>query len=173
LDIPRILAFAERMQKFTEKSTKNSLIPTQRIALEADGRSDDVLELAENELQIFLNSVEPVDEQEPGHKPGTDGAIDGFMENHVDPLGDGGSKTFDLGEVEEWVTFAGAELRASVKGKQPSLRFPLPPGLSQVRIRVLDINHNGKLDFIVLGHPLDEQEEPEPAATWALHFFIH
>ena len=173
LGIPRILAFADRMKDMEEHQKLQLKIPAQRIALGADGRADDILDALDHRLTIHLNSSAEEPASGEDQELSADAAIQGFLEHHVDELGPSGSKSFDLGDVEEWVSFAGAELRAACAGREADASFELEPGLSEVRIRVLDINHNGRPDFIVLGHPALPESDSEASPLWSLHFFVH
>ena len=143
----------KQMEEMEEELEALEDIPTRRADLAADGVSDDVIDIRGQELLVYLGQA-PVDES-PFSDFDSEEDFDAFFElfllRELDGIEDGGTKTFDLGQIDEWAQVQGVGLREACAKLEPDRRAPLAPGLDEATIYVRDLDQDGAMDFVVAG----------------------
>jgi len=152
IEFPRLLSFMKQMEEMEQELEAMVDIPTRRADLASDGVADDVIDIRDQALVVYLGKA-PKDDNPMSEFEGDDfdGFFEDFLLDELDGVEDGGTKTFDLGNIDEWAHIQGVGLREACAELEPDRRAPLVPGLDQATIYVRDLDRDGKQDFVVAG----------------------
>lgn len=153
LEIPRLLAFVDEIDVLKDEIHRQEAIPARRFAWSAGGPQQDVVDLRDGALLLFRGRAADRGRAETVYD--FDGDVDVLLEQLVlrdlDTMGDGGTKTIDLGELRTWQFSPGAELRAGLSTAEPDERIPLGWNGDEMELVPIDLDGDGRDDFVVVG----------------------
>ncbi len=154
LKIPRLLSFLEDIDEVTDELERQAEIPARAFDLDGDGRRNDVVDLQLSQLRIFRDVVPEDHEGTPDLQDAEpDVWIEELLLADLDRLDDGGIRTIDLGELDEWDLTPGAELRALCRGRTPDHALPAAPPGPDAHLHSLDLDGDGRADLVVIREP--------------------
>jgi hypothetical protein len=156
LEIPRLLAFFERLESMQDELTMRINVPARRIDLDGDGAQNDVADLVDGKLLLYRDLVPAAFEQsliEQLVDTSLDGLVEAYILSDLDRLEDGGLRVIDLEEITDLAITPGWELRRLTAGREPliSLQTPFDDESEQPYITVLDVNGDGVSDLLLSG----------------------
>ncbi|GJM23488.1 MAG: hypothetical protein DHS20C15_34030 [Planctomycetota bacterium] len=153
-EIPPLFSFLEEVDKIQEESRAKAHIQAQRVALDADGLRNDVVDLVGGEL-FFFHDVVDAEAEESLMDQLSSFDLTELLERYfladIDSLADDGTYTLDLAEELRQIEFTpAAALQAAAHKVAPTLVLPSPvPG--EGRLLVIDLDNDGLTDVIVTG----------------------
>lgn len=156
LEIPRLLAFFERLESMQDDLRKRMQVPARRIDLDGDGSRNDVVDLADGELLLFRDLV-PTEFESSLAEQVSDTTLDGLVESYIlsdlDGLADGDVHIIDLEDITELRLTPGWELRQLTADHEPVLRLqtPFAHDNEDLSIVVHDVNGDGRGDVVLTG----------------------
>lgn len=154
IGIPRLLAFLDDIDEITDEIERQEEVPARALDLDGDGKTNDIVDLTLGKVLIWRDRI-PDDYQLPVDLRGGD--MDDFLGELVlkdlDRMKDGGVKTIELDELDEWVFFLGSELRTLCEGHEPDLVLPAGSLWTEAEIHARDIDGDGRADLVILAEP--------------------
>jgi len=154
LKIPRLLSLMDDGDEIEDRVKSRLRVPAKRVAFQADGLRNDVVDLKDGKLLVYEN-CELSEERFQLEEIQTAGDFSNWIEalilNDVDLLEDGGTKTLDLEEVDEWELSEGASLRQATVGVEPVFEHAIAFESSDPSLLLEDLDGDGRPDFVVFG----------------------
>jgi len=156
LEIPRLLAFFERLEAMQDDLRERMQVPARRIDLDGDGSRNDVVDLVDGELLLYRDLV-PTEFDSSLAEQLSDTTLDGLVESYIlsdlDRLGDGDVHIIDLEDITELRLTPGWELRQLTVEQEPVLRLqtPFASDGEDLTILVHDVNGDGRGDVVLTG----------------------
>lgn len=160
LEIPRLLAFFERLESMQDELRERIDVPARRIDLDGDGSRNDVVDLLHGQLLLHRDVV-PDDFERSLVEQLRDTTLDGLVEAYIlsdlDRLADGDVHTIDLEDITELRITPGWELRQLTTASEPllSLKTPFSDDAEELSITVHDLNGDGIGDMVLTGEVAD------------------
>jgi hypothetical protein len=149
LKIPRLLTLLDDIEEIEAQFERQSQIPAQRLAFDADGEPNDVVDVVGGRVLFHRDRAPSVDERFTSLEGGTaESIVEAFLLKDLDALADEGTRTIDLGGYEQWRFSPGVALRESCAGAQPALSIEAPGSEGDYSLRVVDLNGDGRDDVI-------------------------
>jgi len=158
LRIPRLLGFVEKAETLGEELRAKWSIPARRMAFDADGRADDVVDVRGTQIVVLRNCAG--DEQRFENLP--TGDIDLLVERlllaDLDRAGDGAETVIDIGELDKVALSPSAALRERSATVAPAVVLALPAGPLEWSLRTPDIDGDGRPDLLAVGEIMQLDE---------------
>ena len=165
LEFPRIFSFLKDLEELEAEMEALGEVAAIRAAFAPDGLDNDVVDLTEEELLLYLDRAPEDDgaiELEGGDE--IDDFLEVFLLQDLDAMDDGETKTIDLGELDQWTFSAGAGLREACAGAEPDLRVSLGGPVAEGTVHARDLSGDGVPDLIVIGR--------DESGRRVVHFFV-
>ena len=151
LRIPRIFKLLDEFEEVSEQLEAQWDIPARRVDWDGDGEEDDVVDVVDDVLKVFLDCAPPQQRFEDlSVEDGVDGIIETVVLNDLDRLGDGEENVIDLGELDRFAVAPGKGLRDATSGVEPVATFPVWPGDDDRGVRSRDLDGDGRPDLITV-----------------------
>jgi hypothetical protein len=155
LRIPRLLGFVEKAETMGEELRQKWTIPARRLAFDADGRADDVVDVrpgANGAEVVVLRDCAGAQERFEDLPVGdVDLLVERLMLADLDRAGDGAETVIDIGELDKVALSPSAALRERSASATPAVRLPLPAGPLEWSLRTPDIDGDGRADIVAVG----------------------
>lgn len=154
--IPRLLSFLEQAEDLSLRVELQLTIPARPIAFGADGVTDDVVDLVEEELVIYADCAPDPRELEGlvDERVEFEALLEALALRELDRRGDGAELVFDLGELHRQTFGLGLALRRACLEREPLARAPFPY-VPDATLRVLDLDGDGRDDVLAFGKQAD------------------
>ena len=158
LHVPAILGFMSDLEEMKDDYDRRRAVPAQAACLDGDGAVNDIVDLRADGFGIWRDAV-PAD-----FKPGFVEQLRSFdaydlLQQYVleelDSLGDGGRLEISLEDIKKMLVTPGHDLRESVKDRKPDRWLPLQVPTAGAKIRIEDLDGDGRGDIIVSARPPD------------------
>lgn len=162
--IPRLLSFLERAEDLSLRVELQLMIPARPIAFGADGLSNDVVDLVDEELVVYADcGPDPRDlEGLIEERVEFEALLETLALRELDRRGDGAEVVFDLGELDRQVFGLGLAVRRACLGREPLARAPFPY-VPDATLKVLDLDGDGRHDVLGFG---------KQAERWIVRLFV-
>ncbi|MFT5732090.1 MAG: hypothetical protein ACI8WY_000754 [Planctomycetota bacterium] len=149
LRVPRLITFFGEAKELGDRIEEQWKMPARRLAWDADGQADDVMDEVDGQLVIYRN-VAPAEHrfEHLSMERGIEGLVEQVIIQDTDRLGDGGLSVIDIGTLDEFVASPASALREAVAGVEPVARMPLWQGRKDRQLSALDLNADGKIDVV-------------------------
>jgi hypothetical protein len=154
LRIPALLGFLDDVEELQGQYEERLLVPAVNACLHGDGAFDDVVDVRGDEL-AFWNAAVP-DRFGTGiaarlRSFDADELLELYVERELDSLGDGGRKEISLEDIRKLLDTPGWDLRQAVTGREPDATLALALPGDGARLRVEDLDGDGRSDLVVIG----------------------
>jgi hypothetical protein len=154
LRIPALLGFLDDVEELQGQYELRLLVPAVNACLHDDGVFDDVVDVQGDAL-AFWNAAVP-DRFGTGiaarlQSFDADDLLEAYVERELDSLGDGGRKEISLEDIRKLLDTPGWDLRQAVAGRPPDATLPLAVPGDGARLRVEDLDGDGRSDLVVIG----------------------
>jgi len=154
LRIPALLGFLDDVEELQDQYEKRLEVPAVNACLHDDGAFDDVVDVQGDAL-AFWNAAVP-----DGFGTGlvarlksfdADDLLEAYVARELDSLGDGGRKEISLEDIRNLLDTPGWDLRQAVAGRQPDATLALAVPGADARLRVEDLDGDGRSDLVIIG----------------------
>ncbi len=154
LRIPALLGFLDDVEELQGEYELRLLVPAVAACLHDDGAFDDVVDVQGDTL-AFWHAAVP-DRFGTGiaarlESFDADDLLEAYVERELDSLGDGGRKEISLEDIRKLLDTPGWDLRQAVAGRKPDATLPLGVPGEGARLRVEDLDGDGRSDLVVIG----------------------
>lgn len=151
LRVPRLLGMIDDFEKISDKLEADWDIPARRVDWDGDGEADDVVDARDGKLTVYVDCAPPQQRFEGTTlAKGLDGLVEAVVLRQVDKLSDGGEEVIDLGNIDAFLLAPGKGFRTATEGKSPVATHPLWEGNDDRSIRSVDLDGDGRPDFITV-----------------------
>jgi FG-GAP-like repeat len=158
LHVPALIHFLSDLDDLKADYDKRRAVPAQAACLDGDGAVNDVVDLRGDGVAIWKDAV-PKD-----FKPGfieqlrsfdVDDLLQQYVLAELDRMGDGGRLDISLEDIKGMLVTPGYDLREAVKDRKPDKWLPLTIPVAGAKIRIEDLDGDGRGDIIVSVRPTD------------------
>jgi hypothetical protein len=159
LHVPALIGFLSDLDELKADYERRRAVPAQAACLDGDGAVNDIVDLRADGFAIWRDAV-PAD-----FKPGfveqlrsfdADDLLQQYVLSELDTLGDGGRLEISLEDIKRIMVTPGHDLRESVKDRKPDRWLPLQIPTAGAKIRIEDLDGDGRGDIIVSVRPPGE-----------------
>lgn len=149
LRVPRLLSFIAGFDEVGKKIEAQWDIPARRIAWDADGVANDVVDETGGRLRVYRDCA-PAQQSFEGltMAAGIEGLVEAALLKDMDGLADEGVSEIDIGALDEFVLAPGKVLRDATQAVKPSVDLELAGPLEDRVIHALDLDGDGRLDLV-------------------------
>ena len=176
LRIPALLGFLGDIKDMQADYKTRRDVPAQPAALDGDGAQDDVIDVAAAEgpadvegvskqpgvLCVWKGAV-PAGFQNGGlnelKKFSPEELLEQYALNKLDALSDGGTLSIEVKDIQKMLVTPGYDLRQAAASRAPDERWPLPFPAEGAKLRIEDIDGDGRDDVIVMGKDADDRQQ--------------
>ena len=156
LRIPALLGFLDDVEELQGQYEERLLVPAVNACLHGDGAFDDVVDVQGDAL-AFWHAAVP-ERFGAGiaarlRSFDADELLELYVERELDSLGDGGRKEISLEDIRKLLDTPGWDLRQAVAGRTPDATLPLALPGDGAKLRVEDLDGDGRSDLVVIGRP--------------------
>lgn len=159
LHVPALIGFLSDVEEMKDEYEKRRAVPAQAACLDGDGAVNDIVDLRSDGFAIWKDAVPA------SFKPGfveqlrsfdVDDLLQQYVMNELDRMGDGGRLEISLEDIKKMMVTPGWDLRESVKDRKPDRWLPLEVSTAGAKLRIEDLDGDGRGDIIVSARPPGE-----------------
>jgi hypothetical protein len=160
LRIPALLGFLDDVGVMRDTYKAHMEVPALPAALGADGVQDDIVDVLDDDVAVWLDRVPRGFESEgieklTGFDP--DELLEEYALRKLDELSDGGTLSVELEDIEKLLVTPGWDLRESLDGRDPDQRWPLPFPGAGAKLIVDDLDGDGRSDIVIMGRDTEQR----------------
>ncbi len=154
LRVPALLSFLDDVKQMREEYEERSAVPAQAACLDGDGLVNDVVDVRDGALLVWRDRVasapgggliEALSSFDP------DELLEQYALSRLDELSDGGVMSIELKDIRKLLVTPGWDLREQLGERAPDARWPLGFAGLEARLRIEDLDGDGRDDVIVAG----------------------
>jgi hypothetical protein len=158
LHVPALLGFLSDVDEMKADYERRRAVPAVAACLDADGALNDIVDLRGDGLAIWRDAVPA--SFDPGlveqlRSFDVDELLQQYVLTELDRMGDGGRLEISLEDIKKMMVTPGNDLRESVKERKPDRWMPLEVPTAGAKLRVEDLDGDGRSDLIVSVRPAD------------------
>ncbi len=151
LRVPRLFSLIEDFNDLKDELEAQWDIPARRIDWDGDGQEDDIVDVVDDVLYVYLDCAPAQQRFENiSMQNGVDALVERVVLQDLDKLEDGGQSVIDLGEINAYAVAPGKALRDATVGVTAVASFPLWSGEDDRELRSRDIDGDGRLDIVTV-----------------------
>jgi len=161
LRVPALLGFISTVDEMKSDYEKRKAVPAQAAALDADGLMNDVVDVRGDSLAIWKDRVPGDLKQTVGERFASfdiDELLEDYATRKLDQLDDGGTLSIGLEDISKLLVTPGWDMRQAVGDREPDLTLALPFPGEEVKLRIEDLDGDGRSDVIALGRDAEKQQ---------------
>lgn len=175
LRIPALLGFMDDFKEMQAEYKTRRDVPAQPAALDGDGAENDVLDVLPAEGAVDVEGSAPagvlcvwkgaVPEgfQNAGvgelKKFSPDELLEQYALSKLDALSDGGTLSIEVKDIQKLLVTPGYDLRQAAASRAPDERWTLPFPAQDAKLRIEDIDGDGRDDVIVMGKDAEQRQQ--------------
>ncbi len=158
LKIPRLLSFMEELEGMSDEFEARLEMPTTVGVFDADGLSNDVVDLRGDQLVVFADCA-PAERGRDWRDLDAldfDEVVEQFLLDELEGLEDGQVRDIDLRDIQKLDLSPADALRAACAGREPRFTHALAVTPEGAALQVVDVDGDGISDVVLIEESTQE-----------------